>query len=256
MSIGFMAAATAFAPSLTMACASRVTVVVPSPASSPVFNAACFNKCAPMFSKLSASSISLATVAPSLLMRGGPNDLSSTTLWPLGPSVTFTASARTSTPRSIFSRASVLKRTSVAAMILLLQCDRDAEFLCCFRLCPRLAFDDPENIGLFKNEAIFAVDDHVGTHPFSEQYLIADLDIQRDDLAGLIARAWSNSQDLAFDRFFLRRIRNDDAARGLFLSFDTSHQDAVVQGSEASHGRGPLIFQLSHKAAASGSKRP
>jgi hypothetical protein len=48
----------------------------------------------------------LATVTPSLVMRGAPNDLSMTTLRPLGPSVTFTALARMSTPRSMRSRAS------------------------------------------------------------------------------------------------------------------------------------------------------
>ena len=45
-----------------------------------------------MFSNLSESSISLATVTPSLVMRGAPKLLSSTTLRPLGPSVTLTAS--------------------------------------------------------------------------------------------------------------------------------------------------------------------
>src|SRR5438270_3667685 len=72
-----------------------------------------------MFSNLSSSSISLATVTPSLVMRGAPNDFSSTTLRPFGPSVTFTALARTSTPRSIFSRASTENLTSLAAMVLL-----------------------------------------------------------------------------------------------------------------------------------------
>src|SRR3712207_5376903 len=71
-----------------------------------------------MFSNLSASSISLATVTPSLVIRGAPKLLSSTTLRPLGPSVTFTASARMSTPRSIFSRAVVPNFTSFAAMSL------------------------------------------------------------------------------------------------------------------------------------------
>jgi hypothetical protein len=37
-----------------------------------------------MFSNLSESSISLATVTPSLVMRGAPNDLSMTTLRPFG----------------------------------------------------------------------------------------------------------------------------------------------------------------------------
>src|SRR5438477_12175226 len=70
-----------------------------------------------MFSNLSSSSISLATVTPSLVIRGAPNDLSSTTLRPLGPRVTRTALARMSTPRSIRSRASVENFTCLAAMI-------------------------------------------------------------------------------------------------------------------------------------------
>ena len=100
-SIGFMPAATALAPSRTIACASTVAVVVPSPAMSLVLDATSRTICAPMFSNLSASSISLATVTPSLVMRGAPKLLSSTTLRPFGPSVTFTASARMSTPRSM-----------------------------------------------------------------------------------------------------------------------------------------------------------
>ena len=115
-SIGFMPAATDFAPSRTIAWARTVAVVVPSPAVSLVFDATSRTICAPMFSNLSSSSISLATVTPSLVMRGAPNDLSSTTLRPLGPSVTLTALARMSTPRSMRSRASEEKRTSLAAI--------------------------------------------------------------------------------------------------------------------------------------------
>jgi hypothetical protein len=49
-------------------------------------------------------------------MHGAPNDFSITTLRPLGPSVTFTAFANVSTPRSMRSRASVENFTSLAAM--------------------------------------------------------------------------------------------------------------------------------------------
>jgi acetaldehyde dehydrogenase (acetylating) len=94
-----------------------VAVVVPSPAMSLVFEATSRTICAPMFSNLSESSISLATVTPSLVIRGAPKLLSSTTLRPLGPSVTLTAFARMSTPRSRRSRASDENRTSLAAMI-------------------------------------------------------------------------------------------------------------------------------------------
>ena len=71
-SIGFMPAATDLAPSRTIAWASTVAVVVPSPAVSEVRVAASRTSWAPMFSNLSESSISLATVTPSLVMRGAP----------------------------------------------------------------------------------------------------------------------------------------------------------------------------------------
>ena len=45
-------------------------------------------------------------VTPSFVINGEPNDFSRTTLRPLGPKVTFTVSAKTSTPRTIAERAS------------------------------------------------------------------------------------------------------------------------------------------------------
>src|SRR5215831_3234325 len=82
-----------------MACASTVAVVVPSPAVSDVLLATSRTIWAPMFSSGSFRSISFATVTPSLVMVGEPNFLSRTTLRPLGPRVTFTASASWLTPR-------------------------------------------------------------------------------------------------------------------------------------------------------------
>src|ERR1044071_7813234 len=89
-----------------MAWASTVAVVVPSPATSDVLLATSRTICAPMFSSAPLSSIPLATVTPSLVMMGEPNFLSRTTLRPLGPRVTFTASARRFTPRRIAWRDS------------------------------------------------------------------------------------------------------------------------------------------------------
>ena len=105
-SIGFMPAATYFMPSRTMAWASTVAVVVPSPAMSRVLEATSLTICAPMFWSLSLSSISLATETPSLVTVGPPNERSSTTLRPLGPSVTLTALARMFTPSTMRARAS------------------------------------------------------------------------------------------------------------------------------------------------------
>ena len=65
-----------------------------------------------MFSNLSSSSISFATDTPSFVTVGAPKLFSSTTLRPLGPSVTFTAFASTLTPFSIRARASSENLTS------------------------------------------------------------------------------------------------------------------------------------------------
>ncbi len=99
--VGLAPAATVFTPSRKMAWASTVAVVVPSPATSEVLEATSRTICAPMFSSGSRSSISFATVTPSLVMIGAPNFFSITALRPLGPSVIFTASARAFTPRRI-----------------------------------------------------------------------------------------------------------------------------------------------------------
>ena len=65
-----------------------------------------------------ASSISRAMVTPSLVMVGPPYALASTTLRPFGPSVTLTALARASTPRSSERRASSEKLSVLAMRVL------------------------------------------------------------------------------------------------------------------------------------------
>ena len=84
-SIGLAPAATFRRPSVTMAWASTVAVVVPSPATSLVLVAASLSSWAPMFSNGSFSSISLATVTPSWVTVGAPYLRSSATLRPFGP---------------------------------------------------------------------------------------------------------------------------------------------------------------------------
>ena len=101
-----MPAATYFMPSRTMAWASTVAVVVPSPAMSLVLEATSLTIWAPMFWSLSFSSTSLATDTPSLVTVGAPNERSSTTLRPFGPRVTLTALARMFTPSTMRARAS------------------------------------------------------------------------------------------------------------------------------------------------------
>jgi len=110
-------AVTFFSPSSKSASASTVAVVVPSPAMSEVFDATCFTICTPMFSYFSSSSISLATVTPSLVTVGAPKDFSITTLRPRGPRVTLTARASFLTPSRIASRASWSNASFLAAIL-------------------------------------------------------------------------------------------------------------------------------------------
>src|SRR5215468_10721969 len=83
------------------------------------------------------------------------------------------------------------------------------------------------DVGFLHDQEILAVELHLGSGPFSEQHLVADLEIDGDQFAGLVATAGASRNDLALLRLFARGIRNDDAAGGLFLGFDALHDHAV-----------------------------
>src|SRR6516225_703795 len=143
-----------------MARLSTVAVVVPSPATSEVLEATSLTIWAPMFSNLSSSSISLATVTPSLVTVGAPRLFSKTTFRPLGPRVTITASARMFTPRSTLSRASPANLTSFAAMFLGSLDESQNQ-----RFSP---FDHAENVALPDDQMLLAVQPDV-TPSIAEQ---------------------------------------------------------------------------------------
>src|SRR6478672_12261850 len=173
-SIGFMPAATALAPSFTIAWARTVAVVVPSPAKSDDFEATSRTICAPIFSNLSSSSISFATVTPSLVMRGAPYDLSNTTLRPLGPSVTRTALASMSTPRNILSRAFTPNFTSLAAILVL-------HYVYATALGSLLTgdglFDHAHDVALFHDQIFHPVDLDLRARPFAKQHAVTNLEV-------------------------------------------------------------------------------
>src|SRR3954464_13729387 len=108
-SIGLTPSSSAIMPSRTMAWASSVAVVVPSPVWSLVLLATSRTSCAPMFLNWSDSSISRAIETPSFVIVGAPVSRSRTTLRPFGPSVTLTVLASSSTPAWSSRRASWLK---------------------------------------------------------------------------------------------------------------------------------------------------
>src|SRR5580704_16440318 len=118
--------------------------------------------CAPMFSSGSLSSTSLATVTPSLVIVGPPNFFSSTTLRPLGPSVTFTASASWFTPRRIAWREFSLYTICFAAMFQ--SPFTDSLGLRLFRS----ALENAQYLVLAHDQVLHAIDLDVGAGVFAE----------------------------------------------------------------------------------------
>src|SRR5438067_2817643 len=219
-SIGFMPAATNFMPSRTMACASTVAVVVPSPALSLVLEATSFTICAPMFMSLSFSSISFATETPSLVTVGAPNERSSTTLRPFGPRVTLTALARMFTPSTILARATSPKITSLAAMFY---------FSDSGSIWTELLGHDGHDVFFAHDQQLFAVDLDGLAGVLAEQDAVADFHFQRTNVAVLLHFAVAHGENLTLVRLFCRCVRNDQAGCSLGFLVETLHDHAIVQ---------------------------
>src|SRR5262249_53001758 len=93
------------------------------------------------------------------------------------------------------------------------------------------------DVRLLHDQELFIVDLDLSARPLAEQYAVADLEVDRDQLAGLIATAGADGDDFALGRLFLGGVRNDDATLGLFLGVDTFDHDTVMQRTK---------FGLSH----------
>src|SRR5262249_19218603 len=92
------------------------------------------------------------------------------------------------------------------------------------------------DVGLLHDQEFLAVELDLGARPFAEQHAIADLEVDRDQLAALVAAAGADRGDLALRRLFLRRVGNDDAAFGLLFGVDTLDHDAVMQRTKFGFG--------------------
>src|SRR5262245_39206583 len=207
-----------------MACASTVAVVVPSPALSLVFDATSRTIWAPMFSSLPWSSTSLATVTPSFVTTGLPQDFSMTTLRPRGPSVTFTASASVLTPRRIAARALRLKTICFAVMA--------------FLLWPSAA-GHGEHVFLADEQVLLPVELHLGAAVLAEEDRVPDLHLEWAHLAILEDLAVADGDDLSLDGLLLGGIGDDDPPLGLGVAFQSLDDDAVLQRPDL-HGGSSL----------------
>src|SRR3989449_1335015 len=236
--IGLAPAVTFLSPSRTMAWARTVAVVVPSPAMSEFLEATSLSIWAPMSSKLSLSSISLATVPPSLVMVGLPNFLSITTLRPLGPRVALTAAAMMLTPRSRAARPSSLNRTCFGILVLLF--DRARELTgprgpVGLAVRARL-LDDREHVLFLHDQVLLLVHLDLGARVLAEEDPVVRLHVQRDLLAILVHLPVAHCDDLALLGLLLRGVGNDDAALLGILLFLALDEDPVVQRTNL-HGQ-------------------
>src|SRR5450432_2929125 len=186
---------------------------------SEVLEATSLTICAPMFASLSSSSISLATVTPSLVTVGDPQDFSMMTFRPRGPSVTFTVLARMLRPWAMLCRACCEKTISLAAMTLLSPLGSVGEKL----------FNHREDVVLAQDQVLGAVDLDVAARVLREEDLVACLDLELAQRAVLLNLAGAHGDDERLERLLLRRVGAVETARGLLLLFEALHQNAVVK---------------------------
>src|SRR6202142_2981066 len=228
--VGLAPAATVFTPSRKMAWARTVAVVVPSPAVSEVFEATSRTIWAPAFSSSSLSSISLATVTPSLVIVGEPNFFSMTTLRPFGPSVPFTASASLLTPRRIACRASspyVILLAMVGSFRLHLWQTGVSSAIICWGLSYSTLLNNGENFVLAENGVLVVIELDLGSGVLPDQNLVAFLAVELDPLPIIRILSFADGDHFCFLGLFLGGIRNDDSPPYLLFDFDTFHENSI-----------------------------
>src|SRR4051794_11360015 len=246
---GSAPAATLRMPSCTRAWASTVAVVVPSPATSLVLVATLLASWAPRFSYGSSRSTSRAIVTPSLVIVGAPNFLSMTTLRPRGPSVTLTASASLSTPRSRERRAS-----SLNLMILGMP---DLSMRECGERRPprgpresgrpgrsvsaggaRSLLHDGEQVAGGEHEVLLAGVLDLGAAVLRVDDHVADVHVERDAVPVVVDAAGAHGDDGALLGLLLGCVRDDQTGGGGGLGLVGLDHDPVLQRLDADLGSG------------------
>src|SRR6478609_1097957 len=85
------------------------------------------------------------------------------------------------------------------------------------------------DVGLLHDQEFLAVELDLGARPFAEQHAVADLEVDRDQLAGFVAAARADRGDFALRGLFLGSVRNDDAASSLLFGVDSLDDNAIVK---------------------------
>src|SRR4030066_1143659 len=199
-----------------------VAVVVPSPATSLVLEATSFTIWAPMFSYLSDSSTSFATVTPSFVTSGEPNDFSTVPSRPRGPSVTLTASVRMSTPILIAARASASNFSCFAIF----------PFLLCivpFTAGWLFLLDHREDVLLPENQMLFAIDLDVRPRILPEKDAVPALDLGSNAVPAVGHLAGAHRHHQALLRLLPPAAGDGHPPLGFLLLLDAFEQYPVLQ---------------------------
>jgi hypothetical protein len=93
--------------------------------------------------------------------------------------------------------------------------------------------DHPQNVVLANDEAFLAGERHVTARVLGEEHAVADLHVERAHGSVLLDFAVADGDDLPFERFFLRRIGNEDAPGGLRFLVDASAAKSANQWSSS-----------------------
>ena len=69
------------------------------------------------------------------------------------------------------------------------------------------------DVGFLHDKELLAIDLHLSARPFAKQNALADFDVDGNELAGLIAAAWPNGNDLALRGLFLSGIWAEESTK-------------------------------------------
>src|SRR6267143_3642591 len=93
--------------------------------------------------------------------------------------------------------------------------------------------ENAHDVAFLHDQQLLAVDLDFGARPLAEQHAVADLEVDRDQLAGFVTATRADGDDLALRGLFLGTVRNDDAACGFVFGIDAFDHDAVVERTES-----------------------
>src|ERR1043165_1043853 len=86
-----------------------------------------------------------------------------------------------------------------------------------------------EDVVLADEDVLLTVELDLGAGVLAEEQGVADLDLERPDLAVLEHLAVADGHDLALDRLLLGGVRDDEPTFGLGLRLETLDHDPVLQ---------------------------